>query len=64
MKIGVFDSGVGGQSVANAIQNQLPNLEIMVVEDKANLPYGSSRLFTIKNAAIVFESVSSPNLFV
>ena len=41
MKIGVFDSGVGGQSVANAIQNQLPNLEIMVVEDKANLPYGS-----------------------
>jgi glutamate racemase len=41
MKIGVFDSGVGGQSVANAIQKELPDLEISVVEDKANLPYGT-----------------------
>jgi glutamate racemase len=41
MKIGVFDSGVGGQSVANAIRKQIPGLDILVVEDKANLPYGT-----------------------
>lgn len=41
MKIGVFDSGVGGQSVANAITHELPDLEILLVEDKANLPYGT-----------------------
>lgn len=41
MKIGVFDSGVGGKSVANAIQRTLPGYEIMLKEDKANLPYGT-----------------------
>lgn len=41
MKIGVFDSGVGGQSVVNAIQAALPELEIMYAEDKKNVPYGS-----------------------
>jgi glutamate racemase len=41
MKIGVFDSGVGGQSVANAIKREIPDLEILVMEDKANLPYGT-----------------------
>jgi glutamate racemase len=41
MKIGVFDSGVGGLSVANAIQKALPNAEILYREDKENLPYGT-----------------------
>lgn len=41
MKIGVFDSGVGGQSVANAIQAALPDHEIVLVEDKEHLPYGT-----------------------
>jgi glutamate racemase len=41
MKIGVFDSGVGGLSVANAIQAALPELEIMVREDSEHLPYGT-----------------------
>jgi glutamate racemase len=41
IKIGVFDSGVGGQSVINAIKKQLPNLEIVYKDDKAHLPYGS-----------------------
>lgn len=41
MKIGVFDSGVGGRSVANAIQKALPEVDILYREDKANLPYGS-----------------------
>lgn len=41
MKIGVFDSGVGGKSVANAIQAALPEHEIILREDRANLPYGT-----------------------
>lgn len=41
MKIGVFDSGVGGLSVANAIRKALPEHEIVLREDKENLPYGT-----------------------
>ncbi|MDQ3064863.1 MAG: glutamate racemase [bacterium] len=41
VKVGVFDSGVGGLSVANAIKKTLPDLEILVREDKDNLPYGT-----------------------
>lgn len=41
MKIGVFDSGMGGASVANEIKKQLPEHEIIFVNDKENMPYGS-----------------------
>lgn len=41
MKIGVFDSGVGGKSVANAISAALPEYEVMYREDKENIPYGT-----------------------
>ena len=39
--IGVFDSGVGGLSVANAIQKVFPTDEVILKEDKENLPYGT-----------------------
>ena len=41
MKIGVFDSGVGGKSVANAIVRDMPDLEIVLRQDKQNVPYGT-----------------------
>lgn len=41
MKIGVFDSGVGGQSMASAIKAALPELEILVREDREHVPYGT-----------------------
>lgn len=41
MKIGVFDSGVGGLSVANAIRAALPEHEVIYVEDKEHVPYGT-----------------------
>lgn len=41
MKIGVFDSGVGGKSVANAIKKSFKEHEIILREDKKNLPYGT-----------------------
>ncbi len=40
-KIGVFDSGVGGLSVARAIEKALPEHEIVYVTDKEHLPYGT-----------------------
>ncbi len=41
MKIGVFDSGVGGLSVANAIRAALPELEVILREDREHVPYGT-----------------------
>lgn len=41
MKIGVFDSGVGGLSMANAIQRALPKHEILIRDDRAHVPYGT-----------------------
>src|SRR5665213_3357793 len=40
MKIGVFDSGVGGLSVANAIERAVPGHEVLLREDKKHVPYG------------------------
>ena len=40
MKIGVFDSGIGGLSVAHAIEQALPELEVMFRHDKPeHFPY-------------------------
>jgi glutamate racemase len=39
-RIGVFDSGIGGQSVVNAIKAALPNNEVVFLSDQKNLPYG------------------------
>jgi glutamate racemase len=44
VKVGVFDSGVGGKAVVNAIEAQLPELEIIYKDDKAHLPYGSKSI--------------------
>jgi len=41
MKIGVFDSGVGGAHVAATIKKTLPEHDIILREDKQNVPYGT-----------------------
>jgi glutamate racemase len=41
MKIGVFDSGVGGLSMANAIKADLPEHEVVIREDREHIPYGN-----------------------
>lgn len=39
-KIGVFDSGLGGLSVANAIRVALPEYEVIFRNDEHHVPYG------------------------
>ena len=45
--IGVFDSGVGGLTVAREIIRQMPNEHIVYFGDTARLPYGSKSQDTI-----------------
>lgn len=46
-KIGVFDSGRGGISVANAIKSTLPDLEVVYKDDRNHVPYGSRQVAEI-----------------
>jgi len=47
--IGVFDSGVGGLTVAHAIRQLLPGERIIYFGDTAHLPYGDKSEEAIKN---------------
>ena len=46
--IGIFDSGVGGLTVANAIRQVLPNENIIYYGDTSHLPYGDKSPETIR----------------
>ena len=50
--IGVFDSGIGGLTVARAIIDQLPNESILYVGDTARGPYGPRPLAEVRSFAI------------
>ncbi len=41
MRIGIFDSGRGGEFVADELRELLPEYEYIVVNDRKNVPYGS-----------------------
>ena len=45
--IGVFDSGIGGLTVAKSIFRLLPNENIIYLGDSARLPYGTKSKETI-----------------
>lgn len=45
--IGVFDSGVGGLTVAREIMRQIPNEKIIYFGDTARVPYGSKSKDTV-----------------
>ncbi len=45
--IGVFDSGVGGLTVAREIMRQLPNEDLVYFGDTARVPYGSKSKKTV-----------------
>ena len=45
--IGIFDSGVGGLTVARAIMKQIPGYDIVYFGDTAHTPYGSKSAETV-----------------
>ncbi len=50
--IGIFDSGIGGLTVADAIVKQLPNENLIYFGDTAHLPYGDKSAITIQAYSI------------
>ena len=50
--IGIFDSGLGGLTVANALKQILPSENIIYVGDTARVPYGN------KSAPLIIQYAS------
>ena len=50
--IGIFDSGVGGLTVARAIKDQLPNESILYIGDTAHSPYGPKKIADVRGFAL------------
>lgn len=55
MKLGIFDSGIGGEAVAESLRAAFPTADIMTVNDRDHVPYGDRTLeeiTTLTDAAI------------
>jgi glutamate racemase len=50
--IGIFDSGVGGLTVARAILDQLPTEEVRYLGDTAHVPYGPKPIAEVRAYAL------------
>jgi glutamate racemase len=50
--IGVFDSGVGGLTVLQALREKLPDQDFLYLGDTARLPYGSKSATTVQRYAL------------
>lgn len=55
--IGIFDSGIGGLTVAHAIQKALPNESMIYFGDTAHLPYGDKSAAAIQAYSIKIADV-------
>jgi glutamate racemase len=51
--IGVFDSGVGGLTVARSLTERLPSEEIVYLGDTARVPYGSKSAETVLRYSVM-----------
>jgi glutamate racemase len=50
--IGIFDSGLGGLTVARAVLDQLPHEPVLYVGDTARTPYGPRPLAEVRSFAL------------
>ena len=50
--IGIFDSGVGGLTVARSILDQLPNEPLLYAADTARFPYGPKPIAEVRAYAL------------
>ena len=49
--IGIFDSGIGGLTVASAVARALPHEDVIYLGDTARLPYGTKSATTVSRYA-------------
>ena len=54
--IGIFDSGIGGLTVAHAIKQLMPNENLIYFGDTAHLPYGDKSEAAIQAYSIKIAS--------
>jgi glutamate racemase len=52
MKIGIFDSGLGGLSVLHCARQLIPGFEYMFYADEKNVPYGEKTPGQVKDYAV------------
>src|SRR3989344_1393009 len=50
--LGIFDSGIGGLTVAREIERRIPGVSYVYFGDTARLPYGTKTASTVVNYAI------------
>lgn len=50
--IGIFDSGVGGLTVARAIRDSLPHESLIYIGDTAHSPYGTKSIADVRTYAL------------
>ncbi|MBP3088168.1 glutamate racemase [Corynebacterium sp. sy017] len=50
--IGIFDSGVGGLTVARTIMEQLPHESVIYIGDTAHSPYGSKPIAQVRELSL------------
>lgn len=48
MKVGIFDSGMGGLSVLHHAMQQMPGIDYIYYADKKNVPYGEKTVEQVK----------------
>ncbi|MEL6377261.1 MAG: hypothetical protein AAFQ04_08705, partial [Pseudomonadota bacterium] len=55
MAVGIFDSGLGGLTVLNAVEQKLPDASFVYLGDNINTPYGtrdSEDIFALTDAHV------------
>ena len=55
--IGIFDSGIGGLTVAHALKESLPFESIIYFGDTKHLPYGEKSDIAIQDFSIIISNV-------
>ena len=54
--VGIFDSGIGGLTVAHAVMQQLPRESITYFGDTARVPYGPKSPETVRRYSVEIAS--------
>jgi glutamate racemase len=52
LPVGIFDSGVGGLTVLQAVRRRLPNENLIYLGDTARVPYGTKSRVTVERYAV------------